>query len=44
MTPLEIMKCSAAYASGYENTPVKVSIFFTIALFTERYGILGLIN
>ena len=23
MTPLEIMKCSAAYANGYENTPVK---------------------
>ena len=23
MTTLEIMKCSAAYASGYENTPVK---------------------
>lgn len=23
MTPLEIMKCSAAYASGYENIPAK---------------------
>ena len=23
MTPLEIMKCSVAYASGYENIPAK---------------------
>ncbi len=23
MTPLEIMKSPAAYASGYENTPIK---------------------